>query len=158
MRLHVNTRLYRRLLLGILVTLSVTAYAVIVNAQQHTTRKLFQSIVKDNTQQTSTSTSFECKSFKTQAHGKPGRKHTVRLSWKPSVSLSTPPARGDGYNVYRVDPDGSCLRLNAVPITGTAYEDVYVDLGNNYRYAVKAIKHNIESDPSKPVDASIPSK
>lgn len=85
-------------------------------------------------------------------------KHFVTLSWRPSVSLSTPPAAGDGYNLYRLNPDGSCNKLNVDPIPATAYQDRYVKPGKHYRYAATAVKHKIESGPSDAIEVTIPSK
>ena len=101
---------------------------------------------------------FHCSSPVMLAPGNVPSKHTVNLSWKPSVSLSSPLAVGEGYNLYRENPDGSCTKLNAKPINATVYEDHSVKLGQSYRYAVKAVKHNTESGPSEVIDVTIPSE
>jgi hypothetical protein len=101
---------------------------------------------------------FPCSNPKPQSHGSVPGKHPVTLSWKASVSLSIPPASGDGYNLYRLNPDGSCTKLNTEPIRTTVYEDRYVKLGQSYRYVAKAIKRNSESIASGVVEVTIPSK
>ena len=83
-------------------------------------------------------------------------KHPVRLSWIASVSLSTPPDEGDGYNVYRINPTKPCTRLNDKPLRETTMEDSTVELGNEYSYAVTALKKNVESKTSIPVTVTIP--
>ncbi len=109
-------------------------------------------------QQAAASKPFQCSSPVMLVPGNEHSKHSVVLSWKPSVSLSSPLASGEGYNVYRRNPDGSCTKLNAEPIRATVYEDDSVKLGQSYRYVVKAVRHNAESSPSEVIDVTIPSK
>jgi len=78
------------------------------------------------------------------------------LSWKASVSLSTPLVDGEGYNVYRLNADGSCTKINGVLVRGSVYEDRFVELGKTYRYTAKAVKQNSESDPSNVVEVAVP--
>lgn len=102
---------------------------------------------------------FPCdnKNSKPPTLGQPRGKHTVTLSWKASKSLSTPLAVGEGYNLYRHNPDDSCTKLNGdALIMGTSTEDLAVDLGKQYGYAVTAFKQNMESKPSEPVIVAIP--
>lgn len=99
---------------------------------------------------------FQCDQPKTQMAGGPSSKHSVTLSWKASQSLSTPPAGGEGYNLYRLNPDGSCTKINGALIGGTVYEDRFVERGKTYRYAAKAVKQNSETGPSNMVEVSIP--
>jgi hypothetical protein len=60
---------------------------------------------KEEAQPTATNETFQCNNPKTQQPGDPSSKHSVTLSWKASMSLSTPLADGEGYNVYRANPD-----------------------------------------------------
>jgi hypothetical protein len=62
---------------------------------------------------------FPCNNPKLQMPTDLSNKHSVTLSWKPSVSLSIPVADGEGYNLYRVNPDRSCTKINASLIQGT---------------------------------------
>ena len=84
-------------------------------------------------------------------------KYTVTLTWNASASLSRPPAPGEGYNLYRLNPDGSCVTLNQDLIHGTVYEDVFVEMGTTYRYAATAVKQYRESNLSNVETVSIPS-
>jgi len=72
------------------------------------------------------------------------------------VSLSPLPVNGEGYNLYRLNPDGSCTKINGALIGGTVYEDRFVELGKTYRYAAKAVKQSSESGPSNVIEVSIP--
>ena len=104
---------------------------------------------------------FECdkNNSKVQASKHASDKHRVTLSWKASVSLSTPPAEGDGYNLYRFNPaDRSCMKINESPIRNTFTKDESVELGQTYFYAARAVKQNRESKPSNVAEASIPSE
>lgn len=85
--------------------------------------------------------------------------HIVMVSWKASVSLSTPPAKGDGYNLYRFDVDNnSCTKINKDLLANTSTKDEFVELGKTYRYAARAIKQKRESKPSNVVEVTIPLK
>ena len=109
-------------------------------------------------QATANNKAFLCykKNSKTQLPGIPSSKHRVSLSWRASTSLSTPPITGEGYNLYRQNPDGSCTQLNGAPIGGLVYEDRFVELGQTYRYAARAVKRNAESGPSNVIEVSVP--
>lgn len=86
-------------------------------------------------------------------------KHIVIVSWKASVSLSTPPAKGDGYNLYRFEVDNnSCMKINQDLLANTSTKDEFVELGKTYRYAARAIKQKRESKPSNVVEVTIPPK
>ena len=91
-----------------------------------------------------------------QTPGGPSSKHRVSLSWRASASLSTHPITGEGYNLYRQNPDGSCTQINGALIGGLVYEDRFVELGKTYRYAAKAVKKNVESDFSNVAEVTIP--
>jgi hypothetical protein len=104
---------------------------------------------------------FECdkNNSKVQASRHASNKHTVTLSWNASVSLSTPPAEGDGYNLYRFNPaDRSCTKINESPIRNTSTKDESVEPGQTYFYAARAVKQNRESKPSNVTEVLIPSK
>src|ERR1700687_5773239 len=68
-------------------------------------------------------------------------KYSVRLTWNASASLSASLARDDGYNLYRLNPGGSCVLLNRYPIQGTVFDDDLVKSGTTYRYTATAVKH-----------------
>jgi len=92
--------------------------------------------------------SFPCNisNSKMQTPGDPSSKHTVALSWNASTSLLPSPASGEGYNVYRLNPDNSCTKINgSVPVQSTTAVDPAVELGKTYSYAVRAFKQNTES-------------
>jgi hypothetical protein len=103
---------------------------------------------------------FECNkdNSKMQTLNHLSGKHTVVLSWKPSVSLSNPPAKNEGYNVYRLNPDRSCTKINEDLIRDTDTKDGSVELGKTYSYGARAVKRNRESKPSNVVEVSIPPK
>ncbi len=117
-------------------------------------------------------TTFPCnsKNSKEQTLADPSSKHTITLSWNVSTSLSNPLALGEGYKLYRLNPDGSCTKINLYrvnpdgsytkmnedPIRGTVLEDRFVALGKTYRYAARAVKQNTESDPSNIAEVTIP--
>ena len=105
---------------------------------------------------TANNKTFQCNQPKTQTPRDPSSKHSVTLSWNASVSLSTPPVGGEGYNLYRLNPDGSCTKINGALIGSTVYEDRFVELGKTYSYAAKAVKQNSETGPSNVVEVSIP--
>jgi hypothetical protein len=102
------------------------------------------------------SVTFACSNPRLQTPTDPSSKHTVLLSWKASVSLATPLANGEGYNLYRLNPDGSCTKTNATLIQGTSYQDHFVELGKTYHYTTKAVNRKGESGPSNVVEVSIP--
>jgi Abnormal spindle-like microcephaly-assoc'd, ASPM-SPD-2-Hydin len=83
--------------------------------------------------------------------GTPAPQHNVDLSWNASKGPGVV-----GYNVYRkVDKDYS--RINDGLDTSTNYKDETVLAGGTYYYVVTAVDNNgIESVPSKPVTAVIP--
>ncbi len=123
-------------------------------------------------QPVSNSPTFPCNSgnSKPQKPGDPSSKHTVALTWNPSVSLSTPPGPDEGYNVYRLNPDGSCTKVdlyvlradgsyekvNEGLIRGTVLEDWFVEADKIYRYAARAVKQSKESDISNVAEVKIP--
>jgi hypothetical protein len=88
--------------------------------------------------------------------------HTVRLTWKASISQVA------GYNVYRSKkPGGNYLRgtasgepyalLNSSLVTTTQYQDLSVQSGQTYYYVVTAVGSNYaESTYSNEVSATIP--
>ena len=105
------------------------------------------------------SESFPCDSTNSNAlaPGQPRSKHVVNLSWNASVSLSSPLAADEGYNVYRLNPDKSCTKITGgAPVKDTTMQDSDVALGQDYSYAVTALKQNLESKTSIPVTVSIP--
>ncbi len=107
-------------------------------------------------QPAATDQTFPCNDPKPRALGAPSSRHRVTLSWKASVSLSPTFVAGEGYNLYRLNPDGSCVKVNNSLIQGTLYEDQFVELGKTYRYAAKAVKHNHQSGSSNIVEVVIP--
>jgi hypothetical protein len=84
-------------------------------------------------------------------------RHSVRLSWKASATLSPSPGETEGYIVYRwKNLDGSCFRTKQL-VKSTIFEDCQVEAGQTYRYAVTAVQQSEESKPTNIVEATIPS-
>jgi hypothetical protein len=80
-------------------------------------------------------------------------KYIVTLRWNASVSVSVV-----GYNLYRLSPAGSWVKLNQSLVLGTVFEDESVEKGMTYRYAATAVgMQNRESSFSNVVAAVIPS-
>ena len=115
---------------------------------------------------------FPCnnKNSKVQTTTDPASKHSVSLSWNASVSLSTPLADREGYNLFRLNPDGSCTKINLYVlnpdgsytkvnkdlIRGTVLEDWFVETDKIYRYGATAVKQNSESSVSNMAEVKIP--
>jgi hypothetical protein len=139
-----------------LVALALAACGVARPADQRPSRPQTKGDV-----QLSATEQFKCNkdNSKFQALHDSSNKHFVTLSWKASLSLSTPPAKGDGYNLYRFDVnDHSCTKINKDLLADTSTKDEFVELGKTYQYAARAFKHNRESKPSNVVELTIPSK
>ena len=79
-------------------------------------------------------------------------KHTVSLSWTPSISKVI------GYDIYSSTKSGGpYLRLSATPSLTTSYTDATVLSGRSYYYVVTAVDSNsMESAFSREVSAKIP--
>ena len=79
--------------------------------------------------------------------------HSVALSWAPSSSDVA------GYNVYRGSQSaGPYAKINSSIEGSTDYADDSVSAGNSYYYEVTSVDANgMESIPSQPVAASVPS-
>lgn len=75
----------------------------------------------------------------------PMGKHSVKLTWKPSVS-----PRVVGYNIYRSTVPGQCSepRLNYAPIPETTFTDNMVEDDKVYFYCVKAVDGMGHESPS----------
>jgi hypothetical protein len=83
-------------------------------------------------------------------------RHSVKLSWKASGTLSLSLGETEGYIVYRWRSlDASCFRTKQL-VKSTNYEDCQVEAGQAYRYAVTAVKKDRESEPTNVVEALIP--
>jgi len=146
-----------RILSVVALAISVCLASCTVQSPFHPTEYFSPVSPKARSQPTANNETFQCNHPKTQTLGDPSSKHSVSLSWKASVSLSTPPVYGEGYNLYRLNPDSSCTKINGDGlIPDTVYEDRFVELGKTYRYAAKAVKQNRESGPSNIVEVSVP--
>ena len=79
--------------------------------------------------------------------------HTVSLSWKASTSTNI-----KGYNVYRTAvAGGSYGKMNATPVSATAYVDGTVVSGRTYYYVTTAVDtNNVESAYSNQAAAVVP--
>jgi hypothetical protein len=79
-------------------------------------------------------------------------KHTVSLSWTPSISKVI------GYNIYSSSTSaGPYVRLFATPTLATSYTDATVLSGRSYYYVVTAVDSNsVESAFSNEISAKIP--
>lgn len=138
------------------LAISISLASCTAQSPFHPTEHFSPVSPKAGGQPTANSETFQCDHPKAQAPMDPSSKHSVTLSWKASVSLSTPSVDGEGYNVYRLNPDGSCTKVNGALIGGTVYEDWFVEPGKTYRYAAKAFKQNSESGLSDVVEVSVP--
>ncbi len=145
-----------------IVALAVGVLLDTSSAARRPVRADHQSVLKSSemgAQSASSSDTFPCSSKNSQmptAEG-PRSRHTVTLSWNVSVSLATPLAVGEGYNVYRLNPDDSCTKINgSVLISGTTAQDPAVELGKTYSYGVRALQQNVESNSSNVVVVKIP--
>jgi hypothetical protein len=84
--------------------------------------------------------------------------HSASLTWTASPDATVNPTIG--YNVYRLA--GACpatgttgfTKLNATPLTNTAFSDTNVGLGN-FCYYVTATLNGVESVPSNTAPAVI---
>jgi hypothetical protein len=145
-----------RVLSALALAIGISLVSCTARCPFHPTKQLSLVSPQAEGQPTANNELFQCDHPKIQTSRDPSSKHSVTLSWKASVSLSTPPAAGEGYNLYRLNPDGSCTKINGVLIRDTVYEDRFVELGKTYRYGAKAVKQDSESGPSNVVQASVP--
>jgi hypothetical protein len=73
----------------------------------------------------------------------------LRLLWDPS-----PEPDLAGYNLYRAQPDGAFVKLNASPLTGAAFVDV-VPVNSVYAWHLTAVDaQGHESQPTTDLEAS----
>jgi hypothetical protein len=147
-----------RILSVVALAISISVASCTAQSPSHPSEHFSPASPRAGSLPTASDEIFPCnnRNSKTQTPGDPSSKHSVSLSWRASVSLSTPPADGEGYNLYRLNPDGSCTKINGTLIRGTVYEDRFVELGKTYRYGAKAVKQNSESGPSNVAQASVP--
>ena len=145
-----------RILSVVAPAISISLASCTAQSPFHPTKDFSPVSPKAGGQPAANNEKFQCDHPKTQEPGDPSSKHSVRLSWTASVSLSTPLVDGEGYNLYRLNPDGSCTKVNGALIGSTVCEDRFVELGKTYRYAAKAVKQNSESGPSDVVEVSVP--
>ena len=87
--------------------------------------------------------------------------HSVTLTWKPSVPISTSPRDGiRGYYVFRSLKSGAYTdrdRISILPLAGTRCIDATVKPRNTYYYVVKSLAENsAESVVSAEIKAVIP--
>ena len=101
---------------------------------------------------------FHCNDPKPATTVQPSNKHSVTLSWKAAVPRSKAAVDAiAGYNLYRLNPDGSCMQINAKPVQDTVFVDRVVELGKKYRYAAQTVDQaKRKSDFSNVVEAVIP--
>jgi Abnormal spindle-like microcephaly-assoc'd, ASPM-SPD-2-Hydin len=80
--------------------------------------------------------------------------HSVALSWQPSSTSDVA-----GYNVYRgTQSSGPYSKINASSDGSTSFSDESVQAGNSYYYEVTSVDSSgMESSPTSPVEASVPS-
>src|SRR5208283_851749 len=64
----------------------------------------------------------------------PGQAAFIDLVWTPVSDADLA-----GYNVYRHEPGGAAVKLNAALVETPAFRDSSVGLGRNYYYAVSAV-------------------
>lgn len=87
--------------------------------------------------------------------------HSVTLSWKPSLPISTSPRDAiRGYYVFRSLKSGAYTdrdRISILPLAGTRCIDATVKPRNTYYYVVKSLAENsAESVVSAEIKAVIP--
>jgi hypothetical protein len=145
-----------RILSVVALAISISLASCTAQSPSHSTEHFSPVSPKTGGQAAANNENFQCDHPKTQAPGDPSSKHSITLSWKASASLSTPLVNGEGYNLYRLNPDGSCTKVNGALIGGTVNEDRFVELGKTYRYAATAVKQNTESAPSNVIEVSVP--
>ena len=74
------------------------------------------------------------------------------------MSLPPPLGKGEGYHLYRLNPDKSCTEINLLLksdgsyakvseglIRDTVFDDRFVEPGRTYSYATTAVKQDRES-------------
>src|SRR5579863_7309547 len=86
-----------------------------------------------------------------QSQAAPANPHSVTISW----TANNPPVAG--YNVYRMSPSGSPVKLTANIVSGTQYIDRNVEAGRTYSYSVTSVDfHGKESKPSGLITVKVP--
>ena len=92
----------------------------------------------------------------------PSKRHSVTLSWDPSIPVSHSPADAiKGYYVYRSQMSGKygeSNRINPLPLIGTRCLDTAVEPRATYYYVVRTVTESgAQSVVSKEIKAVIPS-
>ena len=71
------------------------------------------------------------------------KKHSVKLSWKPSIPATSSPADAvAGYVMYRRENGTGYQPLNSDLITGTNCVDHAVKPGHTYSYRAQGVPHS----------------
>ena len=82
----------------------------------------------------------------------PGQTAFIDLVWTPVSDADLA-----GYNVYRHEPGGAAVKLNAALVETPAFRDSSVGLGRNYFYAVSAVdQRGNESARSEEAEERVP--
>lgn len=81
-----------------------------------------------------------------------GQKPFIDLVWAPVTN-----ADFAGYNVYRVEADGSATKLNSDLVKSPSYRDSAIASGQTYTYSVSSVDvRGNESHRSEPTSESVP--
>jgi hypothetical protein len=82
----------------------------------------------------------------------PGQEAFVDLIWTPVSDADL-----DGYNVYRHEPGGAAVKLNAELVKTPGFRDAQVSAGKTYFYSVSAVdQRGNESGRSEEAEESVP--
>jgi hypothetical protein len=82
----------------------------------------------------------------------PGQEAFVDLIWTPVGDADL-----DGYNVYRHEPGGAVVKLNAELVKTPGFRDAQVAAGKTYLYSVSAVdQRGNESGRSEEAEESVP--
>lgn len=78
----------------------------------------------------------------------------LTLNWQPPAANidGSSPANVIGYNVYRVEK-GAERRLNAAPVSGSAYADRFFEFESKYVYFVRTVSLGIDAEPVESLDS-----
>lgn len=84
----------------------------------------------------------------------------IRLAWTPPSGNTdgSTPARLDGYNILRAEPESAFRKVAGVPAGAVSYEDRDFEFGRRYTYLVRAFVRRdgglVESADSEPAEVA----
>jgi hypothetical protein len=81
-----------------------------------------------------------------------GQKPFIDLVWAPVMNADLA-----GYNVYRLEADGSATKLNSELVKAPSYRDITISSGKTFTYSVSSVDvRGNESRRSEPASESVP--